>query len=146
MDDRAFKKSREMPTKDQSADVPLAQQEQGGQVSKQTPGSSTVTSNSISSGVGDAGSFQQMEPWEEELIEPPTTSGRTSREVRQTLRDTKEFVGAPITDKRQRRQLYRYQALVAQVEEPSSFQEVVQHQVWVDAMVEEYSSIVMNDV
>ena len=36
--------------------------------------------------------------------------------------------------------------MVAQVEEPFSFQEAVQHQVWVDAMAEEYSSIMMNDV
>jgi len=79
-------------------------------------------------------------------MEPPTTSGRTSREVRQTLRDAEEFVGAPRAEKRQRRQLDRYQALVAQVEEPSSFQEAVQHQVWVDAIVEEYSSIMTNDV
>ena len=69
-------------------------------------------------------------------MEPPNTSGRASREVRQTLRDTEEFVGAPRIYKRQRRQLDRYQALVAQVAEPSSFQEASQHQVWVDAMVE----------
>ncbi len=49
-------------------------------------------------------------------------------------------------NKRERRQLDRYQALVAQVAEPSSFQEVVQRQVWVDAMVEEYNSIMTNDV
>jgi len=35
---------------------------------------------------------------------------------------------------------------VAQVEEPSSYQEVAQRQVWVDVMVEEYSSIMTNDV
>eukprot|EP00253_Pinus_taeda_P018912 PITA_18912 len=34
----------------------------------------------------------------------------------------------------------------AQVIEPSSFQEPAQRQVWVDAMVEEYSSIMTNDV
>ena len=80
------------------------------------------------------------------MIEPPTTSGRNNREVQQTLRDAKEFVRAPRTNKRQCRQLDKYQAFVAQVEEPSSFQESVQHQVWVDAMVEEYSSIMTNDV
>ena len=80
------------------------------------------------------------------MIEPPTTSGRTSREVCQTLKGAEEFVRAPRTDKRQRRQPDRYQALVAQVQEPSSFQEVIQHQVWVDAMVEEYTSIMTNDV
>ena len=80
------------------------------------------------------------------MVEPPTTSGRTSKDVRQTLRDAEEFVGAPTAEKRQRTQPDRYQALVAQVEEPSSFQEVVQHQVWVDAMVEEYNSIMTKDV
>ena len=34
----------------------------------------------------------------------------------------------------------------SQVGEPSSFWEAAQHQVWVDAMVEEYSSIITNDV
>eukprot|EP00253_Pinus_taeda_P024316 PITA_24316 len=37
-------------------------------------------------------------------------------------------------------------ALVAQVGEPSSFQEAVQHHAWVDAMVEEYSFIMVNNV
>ena len=36
--------------------------------------------------------------------------------------------------------------MVAQVGEPSSFREAAQHQVWVDAMVEEYSSLMTNDV
>ena len=88
----------------------------------------------------------EQQEQEEELGEPPTTNGRTSREVRQTLRDAEEFLGAPRIDKRKRRQPDRYQALVAHVEEPSSFQEVVQHQVWADAMVEEYNSIMTNDV
>lgn len=78
-------------------------------------------------------------------MEPPTINGRTSREVQQTLRDIEEFVGALIAKKRQLRQPDRYQALVAQVKEPSSFQEVIQHHVWVYVMVEEYSSIMTND-
>ena len=89
---------------------------------------------------------QQVQQQEEEQLEPRTTSGRTSREVRQTLRDVEEFIGAPRAEKRQHRQPDRYQALVAQVKEPSSFCEAIQHQVWVDAMVEEYSSIMTNDV
>jgi len=88
----------------------------------------------------------EQQKQEGDLIEPPTNSGRTSREVQQTVRDAEEFVGAPRTNKRQCRQPDRYQAMVAQVEEPSSFQEFIQHQVWVHAMVEEYSSIMMNDV
>ena len=62
------------------------------------------------------------------------------------MKDAKDFVGVPRNEKRQRKQPKRYQALVAQVEEPSSFREATQHQVWVDAMVEEYSSIMTNDV
>eukprot|EP00253_Pinus_taeda_P025459 PITA_25459 len=34
----------------------------------------------------------------------------------------------------------------AQVAKPYNFQEAAQHQVWVDAMVEEYNSIMTNDV
>eukprot|EP00253_Pinus_taeda_P032091 PITA_32091 len=83
---------------------------------------------------------------EEEQIDLPTTSGRTSRELRQILRDAKNFVGAPRNEKRERRKPDRYQALVVQVGEPSSFQEIVQHQVCVDALVEEYNSIMVNDV
>ena len=71
-----------------------------------------MASTSVSSRVGDPGSSQQMEQQEQEedLIELPTTSGRTSREIRQTLRDTEEFVIVPRTDKRERRQPDRYQA------------------------------------
>ena len=36
--------------------------------------------------------------------------------------------------------------MVAQVREPYSFREASRHQVWVDAMVEEYSSIMTNDL
>ena len=130
MEDRAFRKSREMPPGEKFEDVPLVQQQRGEEpAGRQTSGSSTVTSTSISSGEKNPNSSHQMGQQEEELVEPPTTSGRTSREVRQTLRDTEEFIGAPRTEKRQRRQPNRYKALVAQVEEPSSFQEVVQHQV-----------------
>lgn len=89
---------------------------------------------------------QQGQQQEEEQMELPTTSGRTSREVRQILRGAEEFVGAPRAEKRQHRQPNRYQALVAQVEELSSFREAIQHRVWVVAMVEEYSSIMTNDV
>lgn len=62
------------------------------------------------------------------------------------MKDAKEFVGAPRTSKRECMQLDKYQIFVAQVVEPSSFQESTQHRVWVDAMVEEYNSIMTNDV
>eukprot|EP00253_Pinus_taeda_P032345 PITA_32345 len=56
------------------------------------------------------------------------------------------FQGARRNYKRERKHPDRYHALVAQVGEPSSFQEAAQHQVWVDVMVGEYSSIMVNDV
>jgi len=87
-----------------------------------------------------------VESQKKEQIDLPTTSGRTNRGLRQILRDVEDFIGAPRNDKREHRQPNRYQALVAQVGEPSSFQEAVQHQVWVDATMEEYSSIMINDV
>ena len=79
-------------------------------------------------------------------MRPPTTDGRPSRELQQIFKDAEEFVGAPREGKRIRKQPDRYQALVAQVGEPFTFREAAQHQVWVDAMVEEYNSIMTNDV
>ena len=80
------------------------------------------------------------------MREQPSTGGQINREAQQILRDAKNFIGTPRNGKRQHRPHDRYQALVAQVEEPSSFQEVVKHQVWVDSMIEEYASIMTNDV
>lgn len=79
------------------------------------------------------------------MVDPPTTSGRTRREVLQTLKDAKEFIGYPKTNKREHRQLDNYQALMAQVVEPSNYEGATQYQVWVDVMVEEYNSIMIND-
>ena len=57
MEDRAFKKSREMPAEGQSLDVPLVQEKQG-QQGGQTLESSTVTSTNISSEGGNTNSSQ----------------------------------------------------------------------------------------
>ena len=61
--------------------------------------------------------------------------------------DATQNVGAPTSQHRQRQSLDRftgYMALMSKciVTEPSSFQEAVQDPTWVDAMVEEYDSIV----
>ena len=61
------------------------------------------------------------------------------------MRDAEEFIDAPRNNK-ERKQADRYQALVAQDGKPASFKEAAQHQVWFDAMVEEYNSIMVNDV
>ena len=62
------------------------------------------------------------------------------------MRDAEDFIGAPRNNKRERKQPDRYQALVARDGEPASFKEAAQHQVWLDAIVEEYNSIMVNDV
>jgi hypothetical protein len=63
--------------------------------------------------------------------------------------DVAQNVGAPTSQHRQRQtpdQFVGYMALMSKciVTEPSSFQEAVQDPTWVDAMVEEYDSIVKN--
>ena len=65
--------------------------------------------------------------------------------------DARENVGAPSSQRRQRRSPERYTGYMALIREcvetePSSFEEAVQQPIWVDAMVEEYDSIVRNSV
>ena len=60
-------------------------------------------------------------------------------------------MGVPSSQCRQRISLERYNGYMALVGEcvetkPSSFEEVVQQPIWVDAMVEEYDSVVCNSV
>eukprot|EP00253_Pinus_taeda_P019595 PITA_19595 len=76
---------------------------------------------------------------------------KRTREADRLLEDTRENVGAPYSQRRKRRSTERYTGhmdLVGEcVEtEPYSFEEAVQQPIWVDAMVEEYDSIVHNSV
>ena len=135
MEERAFRQSRKMPSATQSEEEP--------QVQPQRP---VEGNTSASPRHGDPRDTSPEDLQEGEQMDPPTTRGRTRKELRQILRDEEEFVEAHRNENRQHRQLERYQALIVQVGEPSSFREAAQHQVWVDAMVEEYSSIMTNDV
>ena len=81
------------------------------------------------------------------------TNIRTGRkctiEVERLKLDAAQNVGVPTSQCRQRQSPDRftgYMALMSKciVTEPSSFEEVVQEPTWVDAMVEEYDSIVRN--
>ena len=70
-------------------------------------------------------------------------------EVDRLRLDATENLGAPTSQRRQRKSPARftgYMALMSKciVIEPSSFREAVQQPIWVDAMVEEYDSIVRN--
>ena len=135
MEERVFRKSREMATDTQIEEDPLVQ--------TQRP---TKDGSSASPRHKDFEESSSEEVQAGEQVRLPNTNGRPSRELQQILKDAEELVGAPREGKRIRKQPNIYWALVAQVGEPSSFREAAQHQVWVDAMVEEYSSIMTNDV
>jgi hypothetical protein len=87
-----------------------------------------------------------------DLTSPLTTSGkRRPRWFQETLKEAIENVGEPKSQIRQRRppvRLGAYLALVTTIRdiEPQTFAQAVDHQVWREAMVEEYDSIVRNDV
>jgi hypothetical protein len=82
--------------------------------------------------------------------EPSIRNGRKCTMKVDRLRlDVAQNVGAPTSQCRQRQSpdpFTGYMALMSKciVTEPSSFQEEVQDPTWVDAMVEEYDSIVKN--
>ena len=76
---------------------------------------------------------------------------KRTREFDILLEDARENVGAPSSQRRQMRSPERYTGYMALVgecveTEPSSFEDAVQQPIWVDAMVEEYDSIVWNSV
>eukprot|EP00253_Pinus_taeda_P004001 PITA_04001 len=76
---------------------------------------------------------------------------KRTREADRLLMDARENVGEPYSQHRQRRSPERYTGYMTLAgecveTEPSSFEKVVQQLVWDDAMVEEYDSIVRNNV
>jgi hypothetical protein len=67
------------------------------------------------------------------------------------LREAHEYVGAPrisVKESKAAQRFSSYMALMSELleAEPSSFEEASQQQVWRDAMVEEYASIMKIDV
>ena len=85
MEDRAFRKSREMPSEEQSKEESLVKPLQPKEVKNSSSGQ------------------EDSQDVEEELIEAPAGRGRTSRELRQILRDAEDFIGAPRNNKRERK-------------------------------------------
>ena len=82
----------------------------------------------------------------------PTIRGRKRLTKAERLaQDAEKVVGPPTAQHRQRQSSDRYTGYMALmskcvVTEPSSFKEAVEDPTWVDAMVEEYDSIVRNNV
>jgi hypothetical protein len=87
-----------------------------------------------------------------DLTSPLTTSGkRRPIWFQETLKEAKENVGEPNSHIRESRPPVRFGACLALVMgirdiEPQTFAQAFDHQVWREAMVEEYESIVRNDV
>ena len=87
---------------------------------------------------------------ESTYAEPNIRQGnKRTIEVERLKLDAAQNVGVPTSQLRQRQSPDRYTGYMALmrnfiVTEPSSFEEVVQEPTWVDAMVEEYDSIVKN--
>ena len=87
---------------------------------------------------------------EETTHAAPTIKGRKRlTEAERLAQDAENVVGPPTTQRRQRQSpdwYNGYMALMSKcvVTEPSSFKEAVEDPTWVDAMVEEYDSIIRN--
>eukprot|EP00253_Pinus_taeda_P025393 PITA_25393 len=87
---------------------------------------------------------------EETTHAAPTIRGRKSlTEAERLAQDAEKVVGPPTAQRRQRQSPDRYTGYMALMSkcvviEPSFFEEAVEDPAWVDAMVEEYDSIVRN--
>ena len=78
-----------------------------------------------------------------------STSRKRTTEAKRLKLDAAQNVGVPTSQCRQRQspdRFTRYMALMSKciMTEPSSFEEAMEDPTWVDAMVEEYDSIVRN--
>jgi len=82
-------------------------------------------------------------------VETSRDGRKHTREANRLMHDARENVGAPKSQRRQRRAPDWYTSYMAMIRksveiEPSSFEEVVKQPIRVDAMVEEYESIIRN--
>jgi hypothetical protein len=97
-------------------------------------------------------SFEAVTLGQRDLTSPLTTLGkRRPRWFQEALKEARENVGEPksqIKDSRPPVRFGAYLALVTSIidTKPQTFAQAVDQQVWREAMVEEYDSIVRNDV
>jgi hypothetical protein len=94
---------------------------------------------------------QDVEQQDPPVQETPSTRRKKTRWAEQTLREAQEYVDAPRTSVREisaPQRFSSYMALMSELLEvdPSIFEEASQQQVWRDAMVEEYASIMKNNL
>jgi hypothetical protein len=168
-EDRAFQRSLESRVSvEDDAEAPIdvsegAQPQVSGTPVSGVTGSPCTASGSQSEGVqsegAEASGSQSVETSPEavtlgqrDLTSPLTTSGkRRPRWFQETLKEARENVGEPKSQIRESRPPVRFGAYLALVTsirdtEPQTFAQAVDQQVWREAMVEEYDSIVRNDV
>lgn len=162
----------EQQTPQQGTTTQVSRASSGTPRSRGSPSSGVTSSQSIalpgigSPAVGSSGTISQslgstlvsLEPsslggeaLDEDFPIPPqeTTIGkRKPRWIRDALKEAQEAVGRPKWSVRERRSPKRLGSFVANVveTEPASFEEAARQQIWRDAMLEEYSSIMKNDV
>ena len=89
----------------------------------------------------------------QEPIDPPQENNPHKRNpacVREVIQGAKKY-GAPEENHRQRKRTRSCSGYVAMVfdfidKEPSNYEEAIERKEWKDAMIEEYQSIIKNDV
>jgi reverse transcriptase-like protein len=165
-EDKAFRRSRDMDQgKQQASQVHgSSPQSTGSQVSgvtgSQVTGSqstgfqSTDPSGTGSQIAGTSSSGTQSVTRDEQEEFPPqeATSGRRKPKwLQDTLKEAQETVGYPkriVRESKQPERFCSYLAMESSIRgsEPSSYEEAAGQQVWRDAMMEEYVSIMQNDV
>jgi len=119
----------------------LGSQATGPQVS----GSSSPDSTSGSQSTGDGVEQGESPPRD------TTSERRKPKWLHDTLREAQGSVGNPRQAVKESKPLERFCSYIAMVSsiresEPSTFEEATSRQVWRDAMMEEYNSIMKNDV
>eukprot|EP01018_Ginkgo_biloba_P023326 Gb_30542 [translate_table: standard] len=160
-EDRAFRKSRESEQGEQQAPRPQMSSPQvrgsqstgskvlgvtGSQVTgPQVTGSQTTGAQSSGTRSSDKDEQEESPPQE------VTSRKRKPRWFLQTLKEAKEHVESPkrvVRESKAPERFCSYMALVSSISEsePSTFEEAIDQKVWRDAMVEEYNSIMKNDV
>ena len=117
--------------------------------------SGTHGSGSCSPGTGSqttgtsSGRHSSDEDVEEDLPQDATSKKRKPSWLKELVEEVKESVGPPRREFRESRALERFSSYMAMVtnlreSEPTTYEEASTHQVWRDAMMEEYNFIMKN--
>jgi hypothetical protein len=111
----------------------------------QVSGSIFPYSTLVSQYLGDVFEQGQSSPWD------TTSERRKPKWLQDTLREAQGLVGNPkqtVRESKPPKRFYNYIAMVRNIKEydPSTFEEAVDQEVWRYSMIEEYNSIMKNDI